>query len=333
MRLNAIKHFFLFMLCMLIVSAGYAQPPKQYKVLVVMSYEITFAWEQQIREGIETILGESCDIKYVYMNTKTDPDGAAQAAREAYDLYTRWQPDGVIAADDYAQSAFVVPYLRDKVKTPVVFCGVNNKASNYGYPASNVTGITERLNMKETIAFAKQLIPSFEKIAFMAKKSVSADLMFEQFQEEENEYMATPVAYEQPETLAQAVSVAQQLRDRADVLFIGTVSGLLDENGKPVEEKDSIPRISAAFGKPTVVDTIDRLYYGALCAVVQLGQEQGATAAEMLLRAMHGTPVPEIPITRNYYGKRAINVATAKKLGITLKPMLLRGVELIRNTE
>ena len=64
--------------------------------------------------------------------------------------------------------------------------------------------------------------------------------------------------------------------------------------------------------------------------MVKTGQEQGQTAAKMLLKAMQGTPLSEIPITRNYKGKRVINVTVMEALGIKPKPIVLLGAELVR---
>jgi ABC-type uncharacterized transport system substrate-binding protein len=50
----------------------------------------------------------------------------------------------------------------------------------------------------------------------------------------------------------------------------------------------------------------------------------------MLLKAMQGTPVSEIPITRNRRGKSIINVTVMKAFGIKPKPIILRGTELVR---
>ena len=112
----------------------------RYKVLVVMSYDETYPFEAEMREGIEAALADLCEMTYCYMNTKKHFEGGPQKAKEAYALYQELQPDGVIAADDDAQAMFVVPYLKDQVKTPVMFCGVNAQPEKYGYPASNVSG-------------------------------------------------------------------------------------------------------------------------------------------------------------------------------------------------
>ena len=126
------------------------------KILVVMSYEEDNPWCMQIKEGIDSVLTGGSEVKYFYMNTKKNINGGVRKAEEAHEIYKQFQPDGVIAADDNAQSMFVLPYLKDKVKTPVMFCAVNAEPEEYGYPSSNVSGILERDFIKESIAFAKQ---------------------------------------------------------------------------------------------------------------------------------------------------------------------------------
>jgi len=67
--------------------------------------------------------------------------------------------------------------------------------------------------------------------------------------------------------------------------------------------------------------------------VVKTGQEQGRTAAKMLLKAMKGTPFSEIPITRNYKGSRVINVTVMEALNIKPRPIVLLGAQLVRTKD
>ncbi len=150
------------------------------KILVVMSYEEDNPWCMQIKEGIDSVLAGDSDIKYYYMDTKKNISGGVRKAEEAHEIYKQFQPDGVIAADDNAQSMFVLPYLKDKVTTPVMFCAVNAEPAEYGYPASNVSGILERDFIKESIAFAKQLVPSIKTVGFLVKDSPSGRAILKQ---------------------------------------------------------------------------------------------------------------------------------------------------------
>ena len=131
--------------------ASSALAEERFKVLVVFSYEQDYLWEVEIREEIEKVFSPYADLTFFYMNTKVALENGSEKAVEAFSLYQQLQPDGVIAVDDNAQSLFVVPYLKNRVSTPVIFCGVNADPKAYGYPAENVSGILERYHFEEIL--------------------------------------------------------------------------------------------------------------------------------------------------------------------------------------
>jgi ABC-type uncharacterized transport system substrate-binding protein len=301
----------------------------QYRVLVVMSYHETMPWEREIREGIESQLSRSATIRYVYMNTKNDFAGGAVRAREALRFYREFRPHGVIAADDDAVAMFVVPYLKDRVTTPVMFCGVNEEPKTYGFPASNVSGILERAHFRESIAFLHQIYPSLTRMAFLTMDNPTGRAYARQIRREAESYPATVSAIRLVKDLNQALAVTGNLKSTSDALFVIAMEGLPDPSGRPLAEKNTYRLLSRAYGKPVIGMNDFNIRAGLLCAVVKTGQEQGSTAARMLLRAMEGTPVSRIPITRNRMGKRLLNVSVMKSLGITPRPVFLVGTQLV----
>jgi len=305
------------------------------KVLVVMSYEEPSVnpWCKEIKEGIDSVLASTCEITYFYMDTKKNLDGGPQKAKEAYSLFKKLQPDGVIAADDNAQSMFVVPYLKDKIKTPVMFCGVNAEAEKYGYPASNVSGTLERGHIRESVAFVKQLCPSMKTIAFIAKYSPSGKALLRQVEKESGTYLLKVTTFKLVRTVKELVTVAEELKEQCDVIYMDSTTGIIDEKGNPLDNKEITRILEKAFSKPIIGGNKYHVEQGALCAVVKTGEEQGRTAAEMLLKTMQGAPVSEIPITRNYRGKRVINVTVTGRFHIKPKPIVLLGAKLVRTEE
>lgn len=309
-------------------SATQAAP---FKVLVIMSYDKSYLFEKGIREGIDSVMEDTVEIRYFYMDTKRNLKDGPQKAKEAYALYQEFQPDGVIAADDNAQSIFVEPYLKGKVNTPVMFCGVNADAGTYGYPASNVSGILERLHIRESVAFAQQLLPSIRTVGYIMKgDSPSSKGIVRQIQSESDSYPAKSVGIKLPNTVKELAAMTEELRAQSDLLFMTNCQGIKDDNGVPLTEEKLIPIVANIFRKPVITDSAYRLKYGLLCAVTQRPREQGETAAKMLLRAMQGTPVSEIPITRNQKGKRVLNITVMTSMGIKPRPMILRNIELVR---
>ena len=319
-------------LILLLLTAGLSPAADKalYNVLVVMSYGSDYKFEQEIQQGIDSVLAGNSHIVYFYMDTKKNLAGGPQKAREAYALYKKYRPDGVIAADDNAQSMFVVPYLKDKVDTPVMFCGVNDSPEKYGYPASNVSGILERITISQSLAFAKQLIPSISTFGYMSYDSPTGRSILDYFQNEEHTLPLELVAVRFPKTLAETKAMASEMNPLCDVLFVPTMQGTRDDNGNPLSDKQVLPLLAGAFAKPIVGDHRYIIRYGMLCGMAQITQEQGSTAAEMLLKAMAGIPVDRIPVTRNRMGKAIINVTVMKAFGIKPKPILLEGTELVQ---
>ena len=304
-----------------------------YKILVVMSYEEENPWCIQIKAGIDSVLAGSSDIKYFYMDTKKNFEGGTQKAKEAYQIYKRFQPDGVIAADDNAQSMFVLPYLKDKDKTPVMFCAVNAEPEKYGYPASNVSGILERDFISESIAFAKQLVPSIHTVGFLAKDSPTGRAIRNQVKIESDTYLAKFAGFKLVKTIKETLAVLEEYKKTCDALFITSTNGILDTDGKPLDNEQVTKTVIKYYKKPLIGANDFHVRYGVLCAVVKSGNAQGRMSAEMLLKTIKGTPVKDIPVTKNKYGKRMLNVMTMKELGIKPKRRVLVGTELVKTSE
>jgi ABC-type uncharacterized transport system substrate-binding protein len=307
--------------------------PPPYKVLVVMSYHETYSWGKEIKEGIDSVLSGVSEMKYAYLDTKNNFPGGAEKAAKIHELYREFRPDGVIAADDAAQSLFVVPYLKDKVKTPVMFCGVNEDPAVYGYPAANVSGILERGHFAESISLLRQMVPSVKTFCSVMKDDDTSRGDFRQMMQGARAYSARFVTARFPKTLPEAVAMTEEIRDRCDALFLSAMEGLPAADGTPLSSREVIPVLVRAFGKPTFSSTSNNLQFGVLCSVKKTGQEQGVIAARMLLKVMRGKPMSGSPMTENREGKRVVNVSVMKKMGIRPRPIVLRGVELITSQE
>ncbi|ABK98765.1 ABC transporter substrate-binding protein [Pelobacter propionicus] len=323
----------LFLLLGTLCPAGAGAGAAPYRVLVVMSYHETQPLEEETRKGIESVLQGKAELHYVYLDTKYNSHQGKEKAATAYALYRELRPDGVIAADDDAQALFVVPFLRNRVTTPVMFCGVNAEPDRYGYPARNVSGIRERSHISESIAFLQQLVPSVRRIAFMASDDAMGKILKSLVEREAQSYSATSLPVRLVTTLGEAKSAALELRQQSDALLLFSMASIRDAAHNHPNDRQIFSSLSRQYGKPVIGTTDYMIRHGLLCAVVNSGREQGATAARMLLRAMDGTAVSRIPLTSNYEGKRMINVTVMKSLGIRPRPIVLRGVELVNTAE
>jgi len=328
---ESMKNCFRFLLLALFLAFSGTASAK-FKVLVVMSYEEDNPWVKKIREGIDSVLKESSEITYFYMNTKANHAGGPAKAEEAHALYQRLQPQGVITVDDDAQSMFLLPFLKDKVTTPIMFSGVNAAPEKYGFPTANISGVLERAHVRESLAFVKQLLPNVQTACFITNNVPAGLALRNQVQAEKESYAARVNAFHLVKSKAELAGIAKKLNTECDTLFIDSLEGIVDDQGKSLNNIGVLKIISELYKGPILGGNRYQVEQGAWAAVIKTGQEQGETSAEMLLKAMRGTPVSKIPMVTNSKGQRIINVTALEAHAITPRPIVLRGATLVRQT-
>jgi ABC-type uncharacterized transport system substrate-binding protein len=225
---------------------------------------------------------------------------------------------------------FVVPFLKDKVKTPVMFNGVNNSAEKYGFPASNVSGILERAHVRESLAFARQLIPAIRTACFLTNDVPAGRALRNQVDEEKETYPAKVSVFHQVKSTMEMEALVKGGRSVCDTILIDSLEGIVDYAARPLNNKEVLEALRKVYGGPILGGNRYQVEQGAWLAVVKTGQEQGATSAEMLLKAMRGTPVAKIPVVSNVQGQRVINVTAIEAHKVVLQPTILRGAALVR---
>jgi len=313
-------------LCPLFVQAGSAFQGK--KILIVMSYDDDSTMEVELKQTFDALLA-GATLKYYQLNVKKDPTGAGQKAAEAYKLFQDFGPDAVIAANDDAQELFVVPYLKNKVSTPVVFTGVNDDASKYGFPADNVTGVLEKKHYREGIRFAQLVDPRIHKVGLLYPDTLSQRKNVEQIEREKASYGAEISDLRQVATVDEMIVALRELSANNDALLILNPVGIRDTKGEAVSEMALYRMIMQASDKPTIGVNDWEIREGILCGVLKLNTEQASLAVGLLDKIFAGQPIKALPITENNNGSRCLNVLTLKRLGLKLDPKVLIGTEIV----
>lgn len=285
------------------------------KVLVVMGFQENFFRTVQIRAGLEEGFTGQCELHYSYLNALSDPQDVETRAQAAYAQYQELQPDAVIASNDDAQTHFVIPYLKDQVDTPVIFCDTWGSPDTFGYPASNVTGVVRRPPISDAIVFTQQLDPSIQTIGFLFARELTSDAIASFIKTEQESYPVEALDPTYVSTFDEALAAAATLKDQCDALFIGPIGSLLvDAEGNPIPMPTLVTQIAENFGKPTLTIWKIVVESGALCAVADFGQEQGQLAADMVMKILEGTPISELAITQNQFGQRILNKTVLTRL-------------------
>ena len=159
-------------LCILVnvsgtVSATSASERKE--VLYLNSYSKGLEWSDPISQAIEDRMRDSgfeVNLHIEYMDEKRYKDPAYEsmlAGLYGY-KYANQSFDVIIVSDDNA-FAFIKKHRQVLFPdTPVVFCGVNYYSDEMLANQTDITGVVEQFDVKNTLATALSLQPSIRQI-------------------------------------------------------------------------------------------------------------------------------------------------------------------------
>ena len=295
----------------------------EHRVLVVHSYHPEYSWVARVNTGIGAVLGDaSVKIETFYMDAQRShsPAQLTKAAREAWELVKDFKPNVVLACDDTAQRYFVVPYLRGKSSPQVIFCGVNDDPAKYGYPATNVSGVLERMHYRESFALLRSILPSVQRVAYVSDDSetgraIASEMMKDMYRAP---YCVEVGPVELVRTFARWKQVVLENKDFADAFALPIYHSLYDEEaGRVATPAEVMYWTLAACGKPTVGFANFTEDDGVMCGVLQSGYEQGFEGARMVRLVLDkGVSAGELPMQTTMQGFGMVNLRTAERLGV-----------------
>lgn len=288
----------------------------QKRVLLVQSYHEGYPWvdavDTGVREGFE---GSGVQLQIFYMDTKrnTGEQFMIDAGNRAKELVNSFRPDVVITVDDNAQTFFAEEYA-GKTSPQIVFCGVNAEPEEYGFPASNATGLLERIYFRETVDMLKTIYPNINTIAVISDDSATSDAMVDYIKTQP--VPVTVTAFDQVSTFDEWKARIQSYQGRVDAIAINTYQTL---RNRRTDTQSIDPQIILdwTFDNITIptagfLDTT--IQGGALCGVATSGEEHGYEAAHIALDLMDGHRAAEYPVRVARQGMVMLNCVTAEAL-------------------
>ena len=313
----------IFTFCSLLpMQAAGSEDLSEKRVLVVHSYDRGFAWTADIDEALQRVLlPAKVRIQTFFMDTnlKSDTPHLMEAGRQAEKLMLEFRPHVVIVSDDNAQKYFASRFAGNASAPSFVFCGVNSDPADYGYPADNVTGVTEELAWTRGLKLLRRLKPSIRTVRVLmdARPSSLAGAM--RMKE------STPPDIEAEWVVAESFAHWREsvldASETCDALAILTYHNLADD-GRIMPSRDVIFWTRDNADLPTLGFFDYSVADGVLCGVIQTGFEHGTLAAKLALRILAGERAGDIPVITSTQGLTMLNAATAEKLGIEI-PFLL----------
>lgn len=298
------------------VTTSVAYSSNNNSCLYVSSYHDGYPLSEATERGLHDALQQQCHVTQFYMDTKRgkSPQQRAAAGKAAYKQIMNLQPDVVITSGDNAAKYLIVPHLLGK-DIPIIFSGINRSADDYGFPASNITGIVENLPVKPMLvqgaraADIKPYHPS--RIAYLGASTLS----------EINHFNRVKSTAEQLNMTVDRILVTDfnkwktgfELAQAYDFVVMGNIDGIAK-----FSEQEALAWVQQTTRTLSITNHEQMMPYAAL-GYTKVVEEHGEWAAAQAIAILEGTKTQDIPIVSNRRWNTLTNNVLLAKLGITLE--------------
>jgi ABC-type uncharacterized transport system substrate-binding protein len=292
------------------------------RCLFVSSYHQGYAWSDGVEKGLRDTLEGRCILDQVNLDTKRVKDPATinkkiTALRRQID-YT--QPDVIITADDNAAKYLIQPYYIDS-DIPFVFCGINWSAENYGFPASNITGMIEIAPIKPLMEWAIRLVPGAQTASYIGADTLTEHKNYVRYQALGEKMGIDIKEYLVPSN--QQWKEAYEKAQEDDFVIIGSNAGINDWDAQAMAH--ALPGLTR---RPSITVHEWMMPFTSL-GFTKIPEEQGIWAGEAALAIVtQGMKAEDIPIVANRQWDIWINPALVSSTGIKLPGTLQQRAKL-----
>jgi len=218
----------------------------------------------------------------------------------------------LIVSDDDAVKYVVQPHFRDG-PIPVVFCGVNWSAEQYGLPASHVTGMLEVVPVEETLREVMRSVPNVHRLRVLSEDSTSEQSNTRLL---DSRYRALGLepSYRLVSDYAAWKKEFARAQREADVVYVPTNGAI-----RGWDAADAVSYVTRTISKP-VVSCDDFMMPYAVFGLTKVAREQGEWAAGAALAILEGKRPVDIAVTSNRQTRCYWNPKLAGRIDFRLPP-------------
>jgi len=311
--------FCLFFLPILVLISSCGKQEKgKFKIVYVNSYHQGHPPSDQITAGLmESLPVDSFEVIAHFMDTKRNPslEYIESKAAALLDSIKEADPDLLVVSDDNAVKYLVKPHLQDQ-DMPVVFCGVNWSADQYGLSRNNITGILELLPVEEVMTKMQYYYPSMQRLLVLNENTTTSRKT-----QPILDTLLNGIGIEVTQALVddfESWKAAFEEGNRSfDMVYLQTQGAI-----KGWDHEEAIRFINQHIKVP-LVTCEDHMMPYSIFGMTQVSREQGTWAAKTAKKILLGTPPSEIPVSRNQMVSIWFNPDLAEKVGFQPDPSLL----------
>lgn len=286
---------------------------EEKKIAYINSYHKGYPPSDEISKAIQTLL-DSAGYKLLtwYIDSKriVSQERLSEKIDSIRNEIKLYDPDLIIASDDYAVKYIIKPYYSDKSAPPVVFCGVNWSAAEYDLRSPFITGILEVLPLRESLKFFKTIYPEAKKLAVVSENSLSEQKNTELL-DSLYKNMGFVVDYYLADTFEEWKELFSKANNETDIIYLptnGSIKGWIDTEAKTF--------VSVNIHKP-VFTCDDFMMPYCVAGFTKVASEQGEWAAETAIAIIGGKRPSDIQVSYNKKFKIWFNPELAAKIGFS----------------
>lgn len=287
---------------------------KSESILYVNSYHQGYASSDSIMAGMEEVLeGRNINLNTFYLDSKRNPELSqiSLVVNEILNSIEILQPDVILVSDDNAVKYLVQPHLEGS-EIPVLFCGVNWSASQYGLPTKNCTGMLEVLPLGQLLNVIKSNYPQAKRLTVLSENTLSERNNKTLLDTLYHSHGFADVTYSLVDNFEDWKDAFRNANDSSDVIYIPTNGGVKNWN-----QEEAVNFVLETCRIP-VVTCDDFMMPYAVFGLTKVASEQGEWMADRAMEILNGRSVASIELTRNQKVNCWINSELAEKISFEL---------------
>ncbi|WP_283264480.1 tryptophan ABC transporter substrate-binding protein [Streptococcus dysgalactiae] len=288
-------------------------------ILQLVTHEALDDIEQGIEDQLSKHIPKGKKVIITLMNAEGDQSKIQTMSRQL----TQSGNDLVIgiatpAAQGLSAVTKDIPVVMSAISDPVGAKLVKDLEK----PESNVTGLSNKVPVKQTVDLINELSPEVKRIGVLyasnEDNSLSQVKAFRQLAQKKG-YQIVPYAV--PSTNEVPATMSVMLR-KVDAIFI-------PQDNTIASAFSSVVSASKAAKVPVYSSVDTMVEEGSLASISQSQYQLGVETANQVLQLLKGKAVSDIPVKVVDDGKPLINRKVAEELGIIIPPRLLKTATVI----
>ncbi|RUT78333.1 sensor histidine kinase [Ancylomarina longa] len=307
------------LLALLLFFLSISTDARRKKILVLHSYHQGLNWTDNITKGILSVLQpeDNLEVQFEYMDTKRQYNKEyLDAFVKLYRLKHKKIPYNVVIASDNNALYFTRDHQDEFFKDiPIVFCSIDQFQDSLIKGMTNVTGITEDIDFKQTIEQALRLHPKAKNLIVINDNVTTSAIINRNHIKSFWPELHTNVHLKFLENLSidELVEKVKKLDDSNIILLINFSR---DKEGNYISYQENIEIIRNATKLP--IYSAWEFYFGEgiVGGMLTSGVKEGQLAAELAVKIINGTSPDSIPIVNTGYNSFKFDYNQMKRFGI-----------------